>query len=304
MSFLIILLYIFTGTSSIKVSGAFIPLLNENKTILIANHQIYMDFFYMWLLSWKNWKHSYVMFIAKNSIKYMPVFGHMMKILDFIFLKRAWNKDKESLKESVKRLCIKDQFWLLMFPEGTVMCKETKDKCTTFLSSQPRQNYNTRVEINNVLIPKARGLFTIFDTLQNVSKVYDLTIVYKDDSENYLKADKNLFPYDSWKLVDVIVKGKNPKFIHIHIDQYQIDQIDGFKFEHLLKDDEERTLYFSKWLQNTFRNKEKIIIDIVLNDVLGIVYHLDTTPCVRDVLDVSLMIYLFIKIVILIKNFF
>ncbi len=57
------------------LSGDYRDLVDDPNIILIANHQIYTDWLYIWALAWMVERQAYIRIILKNSLKYVPVLG-------------------------------------------------------------------------------------------------------------------------------------------------------------------------------------------------------------------------------------
>ncbi len=56
-----------------------------------------------------------------------------MRFFDFIFLKRNdWAHDRRAIEENLGRVKEKDPLWLVVFPEGTVVSKETRERSVKF----------------------------------------------------------------------------------------------------------------------------------------------------------------------------
>ena len=56
-----------------------------------------------------------------------------MRFFDFILLKRNdWAHDKRAIEENLDRVNQNDPLWLVVFPEGTVVSKDTRKRSTTF----------------------------------------------------------------------------------------------------------------------------------------------------------------------------
>ena len=45
------------------------------KLVIISNHQMYADWWYIWLLAYFARVHEYILIIAKSSLKWVPVVG-------------------------------------------------------------------------------------------------------------------------------------------------------------------------------------------------------------------------------------
>ncbi|KAI9308064.1 acyltransferase-domain-containing protein, partial [Cunninghamella echinulata] len=105
------------GSSSFNPSNEFnFP----ERTIFIANHQIYADWMYIWFIAYLAKAHGSLKIMLKNSLKYLPFFGQGMQLLDFIFMKRKLINDKKTIIHNLERSKKGNwPMWLVLFPEGT-----------------------------------------------------------------------------------------------------------------------------------------------------------------------------------------
>ncbi|KAI9344529.1 acyltransferase-domain-containing protein [Zopfochytrium polystomum] len=95
------------------------------KTVIIANHQIYTDWCYFWVVAWANGAHGDLKIVLKEDLKWIPVLGWGMQFFEFIFLARKWSVDGPRLTNALSRSAASPSpLWLLLFPEGTVVCDE------------------------------------------------------------------------------------------------------------------------------------------------------------------------------------
>ncbi|KAI8806994.1 acyltransferase-domain-containing protein [Cladochytrium replicatum] len=139
--------------------------------VVIANHQIYSDWAYLWALAWAlrdgrapgGGAHGSVKIILKEELMKVPVFGWGMRFFEFIFLKRKWADDQHRIREYLNRAlddmrAAKDArrgrsrhdfrtgLWLMLFPEGTVITDETVGISKGFLKrDRPFQELIARV---------------------------------------------------------------------------------------------------------------------------------------------------------------
>lgn len=65
------------------------------RLVLIANHQIYTDWLYLWWIAYCNGMHGRLYIILKESLKHIPVIGWGMQFSQFIFLKRNWERTSQ-----------------------------------------------------------------------------------------------------------------------------------------------------------------------------------------------------------------
>lgn len=171
-----------------------------------------------------------------------------MKGFEFIFLARKWNIDRSRIVSSLNR-ARKDEssMWLLLFPEGTVLCKETMDKSVEYAKKSDISFTN-----KHTLLPKCTGLFHILRSLQSRSEyLFDYTIGYSNHT-----ADE--YAYDKFSPFSVFCEAKGPSQIYIHVDRVKIVDIPGISA--LPYDEKEETsAEFEEWLYKRFENKNELL---------------------------------------------
>lgn len=156
------------------------------RVVLIANHQIYSEWIYLWWVSYANrpGTHGHIYIILKESLKYIPIVGWGMQFYSFIFLSRKMATDQPRLTHRLTKLTQRktdpkgksyfDPMWLLLFPEGTNMSGNGKRKSVGFAKKMGL----TAPE--HVLLPRSTGMFFCLNALrESVEYVYDCTIAYE-----------------------------------------------------------------------------------------------------------------------------
>ncbi|KAJ2617368.1 hypothetical protein H4S08_000336 [Coemansia sp. RSA 1365] len=216
-----------------NLSNWFVPAM-KNGCMMISNHQTYFDWIIIWILSYFVRCHGFMKIILKAELKNVPLFGWGMRFLDFIFLKRKWADDKRTFADHMQRIVEHDDpAWLLIFPEGTVIC----DKRTA-ISNKYAEKMGLR-QPKHTLLPRVSGSRVCLSHLrQRIEYIYDLTIGYEG-----LKSGD--IPENEYGLVSMYGKCVYPRQIHIHVKRYPVSEI---------PDDEEG---FSQWMYNVFVEKDK-----------------------------------------------
>ncbi|KAJ2373439.1 hypothetical protein IW150_003624 [Coemansia sp. RSA 2607] len=205
----------------------------EHGCMLISNHQTYFDWIIIWILSYMQKCDGYIKIILKGELKHVPVFGWGMQFLDFMFLKRKWADDRRTFESHMQRIVEHDDpAWLLIFPEGTVVCKKRIAISDAYAEKtglrRPEHTLLPRVNGSRVCLNKLRG---------RIPYIYDLTVGY----EGLHKGD---IPEDEYGLVSMYGKSIYPNEVHIHVKRYAVADI---------PEDEEG---FSTWMQNVFVEKD------------------------------------------------
>jgi 1-acyl-sn-glycerol-3-phosphate acyltransferase len=236
---------------TIELTGDFDILRKKERLVLIANHQIYTDWWYVWLVAWFEDKGRYLKIILKDSLSRIPIFGWGMQFFEFIFLKRKWNSDKETFLKNLSR-AKKDglPLWLLIFPEGTNLTADTKAKCLQYAKK------HDITEIPEfVLLPRSLGLSTCLSELQDFQDLHliDITMgfsgVSPEDTPQYV-----------YPLGDIFLKGLGPPVVHLHIKSHPLSAIPGFT----MSTDDSSLLSgssdpFGQWLRQEFLRKDALM---------------------------------------------
>lgn len=145
------------------------------RLVLIANHQIYTDWLYLWWMGYTAGMHGHVYIVLKESLKKIPILGWGMQFSQFIFLKRNWEMDKPRLAKHLQKLNKpSDPMWLMLFPEGTNLANCTREK-----SKQWAEKHKID-DMQHQLLPRSTGLqFCLEELHKTIDYVYDCTIAYE-----------------------------------------------------------------------------------------------------------------------------
>lgn len=172
------------GQFSLLKDGRLITKFPE-RLVLIANHQVYTDWLYLWWVTYTNNMHGHIYIILKESLKYIPLIGQGMMLYGFIFMARKWIEDKPRLQHRLRKLKKKygttpdglpifNPMWLLIFPEGTNLSRNTKRRSDEYCT---KQGITT---LKHILLPRSTGLFFCLQQLRGtVDYVYDCTVGYE-----------------------------------------------------------------------------------------------------------------------------
>lgn len=166
-----------TGKGDLKVDFS-------ERLVLMANHQVYTDWIYLWWVAYSNRMHGHIYIILKESLKYIPVIGQGMMFYGFIFMARKWMSDKPRLQHRLDKLKTRhtgsksgapefDPMWLLIFPEGTNLSTNTKRRSDEYGLKQGFP------PLKHEILPRSTGLFFCLQQLKGtVDWVYDCTVAY------------------------------------------------------------------------------------------------------------------------------
>ncbi|KAL2912156.1 hypothetical protein HK105_208357 [Polyrhizophydium stewartii] len=217
-SLMLTVTYVFAPLE-IVMTGDHEGLTGDSVAVIMANHQIYTDWWYIWLFAWFRNAHGEIKIMLKDSLAKLPIFGWGMQFFEFIFMARKWGKDKQTLTSNLARARDdKMPLWLLIFPEGTVITDDTKAKSRAYAKKADLPDDPT-----HVLIPKSTGLLNSLRVMgSDVEYLYDFTIGYSG-------IGPDACPYDAYPLTSVFFEGKGPAQIHIHVDRFKVADLPGVR---------------------------------------------------------------------------
>lgn len=159
------------------------PVDQDEMSLLIMNHRTRTDWNFFWPAIYHassgnaRW-HRPTKFVLKDQIRKIPGIGWVMELTSFFFLKRQWSSDQKHLKSTLDYFCnLKYKFSLLLFPEGTDFCPDTKSRSDRFASDNNLPKYEY------VLHPRTTGFVYLASRLIQcnvLEAIYDVTVVYCD----------------------------------------------------------------------------------------------------------------------------
>ena len=156
-----------------------------DRLVMIANHQIYTDWLYLWWIAYTNDMHGHVYIILKESLKYVPVIGPGCMFYGFVFMARKWASDKPRLLHRLGELKSRhagplsgsaglDPMWLMIYPEGTNLSANTRKYSVKWAEKQGIP------DLRHQLLPRSTGLLFCLQQLRGtLDWVYDCTVAYE-----------------------------------------------------------------------------------------------------------------------------
>lgn len=198
-----------------------------DRIVLIANHQIYTDWLYLWWASYTAGLHGHIYIILKESLKYIPFIGPGMMLYNFIFMARKWEKDQPRLRHRLQKLNTRhsgpmsgeqgagqlDPMWLLIFPEGTNLSRNTRSQ-----SARWSEKSGTP-DLKHGLLPRSTGLrFCLSELNDTVEYLYDCTICYEGTSPGQLASE-------IFTLRSVYFQGRPPKSVNMYWRRFKLSDI-------------------------------------------------------------------------------
>jgi 1-acyl-sn-glycerol-3-phosphate acyltransferase len=185
-----------------------------DRLVLIANHQIYTDWLYLWWIAYTNGMHGRLFVVLKESLRRIPVIGWGMQFYQFIFMKRNWERDKPNMAKHLQKLNKSTTpMWLLLFPEGTNLAPCTRKK------SQKWAAQNGIPDMEHQLLPRSTGLrFCLQELRGTVDYLYDCTIGYEG-------VPRGQYAQDIFTLKASYLEGRPPKSVSMYWRRFKISSI-------------------------------------------------------------------------------
>jgi len=208
-----------------------------HRITLMANHQLYTDWLYLWWIAYTNGMHGRIHIIMKESLKNIPFLGWGAQFYNFIFVARKWEQDKTRFQQHLQKLNQHDYpMWLLIFPEGTNLSKVTRE------TSKKWADKNGLQDMKHQLLPRSTGLRFCLEQLRETTPwLYDCTIAYEG-------VPPGEFGQDIFTLRSSFLEGRPPKSVNMHWRRFHVNDIPV--------DDEKA---FEVWLRNRWREKDYLL---------------------------------------------
>ncbi|KAF2822785.1 acyltransferase-domain-containing protein [Ophiobolus disseminans] len=208
-----------------------------DRMVLMANHQLYTDWLYLWWIAYTNKMHGFIYIILKESLRNIPIIGWSAQFYNFIFLARNWEEDQRTFKKHLGKLNKpNDPMWLIIFPEGTNLSQTTREK------SQKWAEKNALQDMKHQLLPRSTGLKFCLNELKDTTDwLYDCTIAYEG-------VPPGQFGQDIFTLRSTFFEGRPPKSVNMHWRRFRIHDIPI-----------QNTKAFEVWLRNRWREKDYML---------------------------------------------
>ncbi len=219
-----------------------------DRIVLIANHQLYSDWIYLWWIGYANVAQmsGHVYIILKESIKYIPLLGPGMVLFNFIFMSRKWSVDRPRMARHFQWLKkpmagTKEKLrpmWLLLFPEGTNLSDNGRANSAKWAAKQGIP------DLQHQMIPRSTGSFFALRELRGtVEWVYDCTLAYEG-------IPRGKFGQDYLTLRSSYFEGRPPKSVNMYFRRFALSGIP------LEGGDEKK---FDQWLRDRWTEKDELI---------------------------------------------
>ncbi|KAK4128013.1 acyltransferase-domain-containing protein [Parathielavia appendiculata] len=208
-----------------KTEDGLVEFLFPERMIMIANHQIYTDWLYLWWVGYANVPkmHGSLYIILKESLKYIPIVGPGMMFYGFIFMSRKMAVDQPRLAHRLTKLKTKhtapdgkkylDPMWLLLFPEGTNASANGRKKSSTWAAKVGVK------DPEHVLLPRSTGIYYCLNELKGtLDYVYDCTVAYEG-------VGRGKFGETIFTLSSTYIRGQPPKSVNFYWRRFRIADI-------------------------------------------------------------------------------
>lgn len=152
------------------------------RLVMIANHQLYTDWLYLWWIAYTSRMHGHIFIILKESMKYVPIIGPGMMFYGFVFMARKFTSDKPRLEHRLQKLKSRhsgpmsgaadlDPMWLMIFPEGTNLSANTRKGSKSWAEKK------NIPDLRHQLLPRSTGLLFCLQQLgDTIEWIYDCTV--------------------------------------------------------------------------------------------------------------------------------
>ncbi|CAE6378535.1 unnamed protein product [Rhizoctonia solani] len=198
-------------------SGRVTELKLPPQVVMMPNHQIYADWWYLWCLAYSMRAHADVIIILKDSLKWIPIVGWGMQFFRFIFLARSWVHDKQRLTSHLTQLARTAAggqlpFLLLLFPEGTLVSPQTRPLSAKYAAKTGIQ------DMRHILLPRSTGLLFCLRALaphMPSLKLLDVTIAYPG-------IPRGGYGQAYYTLRSIFMQGVPPPRVHVHLRLYDV----------------------------------------------------------------------------------
>ncbi|KAI9892324.1 MAG: hypothetical protein M1814_001524 [Vezdaea aestivalis] len=217
------------------------------RIVLIANHQLYTEWLYLWWVAYTSQMHGHLYIILKDTLRLLPLLGQGMMFYDFIFLSRKWAVDETRLIRAMKHLTtlspsrffpskVLDPMWLLIFPEGTTLSRNGRNKSQAWAK---KQGIN---DMKHLLLPRSTGLHLCLQGLRgSVDWVYDCTVAYEGIPEGQ-------FGEEIFSIWSTYFQGRPPKSVNMYWRRFAVASIPLDTAEQ-----------FADWLQARWDEKDELL---------------------------------------------
>ncbi len=209
---------------------------SDKIDIIISNHLDFSDFMYVTILL-KLINNKQIHFVlAKDLLFKICHSGLITHYSDYFFVNRDYDKDKNLIEDTIKNI---NNGVIIIYPEGATFNEKYNKISVKFCKE------NNLKPFNNLIYPKAKGLWLIINLLKKQNKLgnlIDLTIVL-----DKIKERTNICPDYLRSLTPLKSEDYNLGDIYYMIKTYNLNKyIDNYDI-------------FKNFLINIWRKKDKLL---------------------------------------------
>lgn len=184
------------------------------NALVISNHRFFGDFFLLHHFAIAQSMLPFCRYFAKDSIKFIPVFGWGIYMMGSIMLKRDWARDEKKIKDTFELYLTNElPIWIISFVEGSRFTREKLHHCNAFAKSKGLPL------LSHLLVPRTKGFVAAIDTFKrggSVHSVYITTLIYWHPKR----------PLGSTPTVSDFLLGRLHEFrFHVHTRRFDISEI-------------------------------------------------------------------------------
>lgn len=196
-----------------RVSSLKLP----RKCILVANHQVYADWWYAWCLTYFMDTHKDVCIVLKKSLKWVPIVGWAMQFFRFIFLARSWASDSLYLVKQLALLGERAQerdtpLTFILYPEGTLVSPDTRPVSKKYADKLGIS------DMSHTLLPRSTGLLYSLRALSYC--LPDLQLL--DITMGYPGVPPTGYGQSYYTLRSIFFDRIPPPAVHMHIRRFDV----------------------------------------------------------------------------------
>ncbi len=263
--------------------------LRENAFV-ISNHRWGVDFIVYWMLAARKGRLGCLKLMAKDWLKFFPGFGWGGYLLDFVFLKRDWQQDQSTIRETFHRLKTRDlPFWLLSHVEGTRLTPAKLEESKRFARERglpvmeetlfprvkvlPRSIFLFRCFSFNLFASfcLCQGFVSVIQELRDMKTplvLYDTTLMYVDAKTGKTELPSG-HPVPGPSTFSLFYSPSS--HVHLHVKRYTMQDLPT------------TDAGLEKWLIDAFVRKQKLLSDFRIT-------HKFPDPCPQPLMYPSMNI--------------
>lgn len=216
----------------------------RENAFVISNHRWGVDFIVYWMLAARKGRLGCLKLLAKDWLKFFPGFGWGGYLLDFVFLKRDWLHDQNTIRDTFHRLKTRDlPFWLLSHVEGTRLTPAKLEESKKFAAERGLPI------MEETLLPRVKGFVSVIQELRDMKTplvLYDTTLMYVDAVTGKTELPSG-HPVPGPSTFSLFFRPSS--HIHLHVKRYTMDQLPL------------TNAGLEQWLIEAFVRKQKLLAD-------------------------------------------